>query len=385
MAVLGLARVRLLALAAVQVGVIAVAACGGDRAGLDVPQGRAGPGARVPTSGSEVSSAEGGAEQAPAERGARKHVVVYASVDQNYSEPVLEQFEARTGIEVKAVYDVEAAKTTGLVNRLLAEKDNPRADVWWSGEFAQTVELADEGVLAPYRSPSASAIPDGFRSQDDLWTGFGGRARVLLANVEELAPHEIPVSIFDLVDAPIRPQNIGIANPVFGTSATHAAALYALLGPDEGRAYFESLRDRGVHVLDGNAAVRDQVASGQLAFGLTDTDDACGAMRRGAPVKVVLPDQGQGSIGTLVVPNTVALVKGAPHSAEARALIDYLLSEETSRDLMASGWLQLLLRPIDAQGDCALADDVRVMDVGLEEIAAQIGRVKREMAEVFVH
>ena len=52
-------------------------------------------------------------------------VVIYTSVDQVYSQPILDRFEKETGITVKAVYDVEASKTTGLVNRLIAEKSRP--------------------------------------------------------------------------------------------------------------------------------------------------------------------------------------------------------------------------------------------------------------------
>src|SRR5512145_2461939 len=88
--------------------------------------------------------------------GEQKTVVVYTSVDQVYSEPVFRAFENETGIRVMPVYDVEATKTTGLVNRLIAEKARPQADAFWSGEFSQTVVLKKESVLAPYRSPSAA-------------------------------------------------------------------------------------------------------------------------------------------------------------------------------------------------------------------------------------
>lgn len=350
-----------------------------------------------------------------------REVVIYASVDQNYSEPVLDAFEAETGIRVKPVYDVEAAKTTGLVNRLLAEKPNPVADVWWSGEFAQTIELADKGVLAPYESPEAAAIPAGFVDADGLWTGFGGRARVLLVNTDRLEPDEYPDSLFDLAGAgadlagagragadqpgadlsgtvragavaagadlsgaDVDPASIGMAHPVFGTTATHAAALYAVLGDERARAFFETLRDRGVKILDGNALVRDQVADGRLAFGVTDTDDACGALARGAPVEIVFPDQAEGAIGTLVVPNTVALVDGAPNEDAAKELIDYLLREETARDMLESGWIQLTLRPMEDAGGCVDASEVRSLYVSLTDVASRIEQVKLEMADVFV-
>ena len=84
-----------------------------------------------------------------------KTVIVYTSVDRNYSEQVFKDFENKTGIKVKAVYDTEASKTTGMVNRLIAEKENPVADVFWNGEFAQTILLKEKGILARHTSFSA--------------------------------------------------------------------------------------------------------------------------------------------------------------------------------------------------------------------------------------
>ena len=112
----------------------------------------------------------------------KRRVVVYTSVDQHYSEPILKEFEDQTGIRVLPIYDVEAAKTTGLVNRLIAEKQRPRADVFWNGEFAQTILLKGKGCLAPYASPNAGDIPAQYRDPENCWTGFGGRARVLIVS-----------------------------------------------------------------------------------------------------------------------------------------------------------------------------------------------------------
>jgi iron(III) transport system substrate-binding protein len=87
---------------------------------------------------------------------AQQEVVVYTSLDKVFSQPILEEFERKTGIKIKAVYDSEATKTTGLVNRLIAEKANPRADVFWNSETGRTIVLKQKGVLTPYKSPSAA-------------------------------------------------------------------------------------------------------------------------------------------------------------------------------------------------------------------------------------
>lgn len=315
-------------------------------------------------------------------------VVVYTSVDRQFSEPILDAFQEQTGIRVLPVYDVEAAKTTGLVQRLLAEADAPQADVWWNGEFAQTLQLADEGLFAPYRPAGAEALPEAFLDPEARWTAWGGRARVFLVNRDEVPEGWRPRGLADLSDrdGAVPPERAGIAYPVFGTTATHVAALYALHGPEATRASFETIRDTGVQVLDGNSVVRDQVLSGALAYGLTDTDDACGALERApdAPLELVFPDQGEGEDGTLVVPNSAALVAGGPNPAQGQRMLDYLVSPETTAALVESGWFQVSLRDLGDVESCAPLAGLRTMDVPLAEIASYIEPAIEDMARVFV-
>src|SRR5688572_33411913 len=86
-------------------------------------------------------------------------VVVYTSVDEPVARPILDEFTKKTGIKVVAKFDAEASKTAGLVQMLRAEKDHPRADVFWNNEIFHTINLAEEGVLAEYSSPAAADVP----------------------------------------------------------------------------------------------------------------------------------------------------------------------------------------------------------------------------------
>ena len=311
-------------------------------------------------------------------------VVIYTSVDQVFSEPILARFEKETGITVLPVYDVEAAKTTGMVNRLIAEKETPLADVFWSGEFAQTIILHDEGVLTPYASPNAKGIPAVYRDPDGYWTGFAGRARVFLVNTDLVPQDRLPNSLEDLLDPFWPGEQLGIAYPLFGTAATQAAALYAQWGQAEGRAFFESLAARDIQIVDGNSVVRDMVADGRLALGITDTDDACGAVEAGAPVRIVVPDQDVGQPGTLIIPNTVGLVAGGPNPENGRRLIDFLLSEAVAGQLVESGWSHVVLGSTTTTADCLQGQSIRGMDVDLVAVFAQMLPAKNDMTAIFV-
>ena len=278
-------------------------------------------------------------------------VVVYTSVDDVFARSILEDYEKKTGIRVQVKYDVEAHKTTGLFKLLLAEHKSgrPRADVFWNSEVARTIQLQSRDVLASYDSPAAADIPKQFRPSDMTWTGFATRARVLIYNRDRVAAEDVPQSIWDLTDERWRGE-AAIADPLFGTTATHSGALWTVLGPEWTKTYFSALLANGVHVLPGNSTVRDRVASGELKLGLTDTDDAFVAIKKGDPVGIVFPDQGVAipgradPLGTFVIPNTVALIASGPNPERGQKLVDYLLSREVEARLAAGESAQIPVR-----------------------------------------
>ncbi|MBI4514693.1 MAG: extracellular solute-binding protein [Deltaproteobacteria bacterium] len=272
---------------------------------------------------------------------AADEVVVYTSVDEVFARPIARGFEAESGITVRLVPDTEETKSTGLVNRLIAERARPQADVFWSGDPVRAAVLARKGVSAPYRSPQADGLPAQFSDPNGHWIGFSARARVLIYNRTLVPEGQTPTSVMDLL-APRFRGKACLANPLFGTTSMHAAALFAVLGEERARAFFEGFTANGGRMLSSNGEVRRRVANGECAVGITDTDDANVARLEGKPIGVVFPDAD--GIGTLVIPNCAVLIAGAPHPAAARRFIDYLLRPESERALAESAAAQMPLR-----------------------------------------
>jgi iron(III) transport system substrate-binding protein len=305
---------------------------------------------------------------------AAKEVVVYTALDQVHSEPILAEFERRTGIRVRPVYDAEDAKTMGLVARLIARRARPDCDVLWNNEYLQTVRLAGMGLLAAYESPEARRIPAAFRDPAGRWTGFAARMRVILYNTQLVGPGGPPSGLAAFADPAWRGRG-AIARPFFGTTLTHMALLYERWGPQRLGGFLEALRAGGAAICPGNAAVRDLVAAGDRAFGLTDTDDAWAAMQAGKPVAVLVPDADQD--GAVLIPNTVSLVAGCPHPEEGRRLIDYLLSAEVERRLARGPSAQIPLGT-DLASEPTPWDSVRrgkVLEADVVRAAAAVDEV----------
>ncbi len=238
-----------------------------------------------------------------------KRVVVYSALDRNFSEVVFNTYEKRTGVRIDPKYDVESAKTVGLARAIMLEAERPRCDLFWNNEILNTLRLQKKGLLQPMTIANAKDFPEEFRSKDNLWFGFGARARILLVNTKVVPKESFPKGIADLID-PKWKGKIAIAKPLFGTTATHAVCLFATWGDEKAKAYYDALKANGVQVVSGNRQVAQAVGSGAVAFGITDTDDAMEEIADGSPVVIVYPDRGPKDLGTLFIPNTIAMVKG---------------------------------------------------------------------------
>jgi iron(III) transport system substrate-binding protein len=305
---------------------------------------------------------------------AAEQVVVYTSEDQVFSEPILKAFEAKTGITVKAVYDTEETKSTGVVNRLMAERANPQADVFWSNDPVRPIVLQRKGVLTAYRSPNRERIPPQYRDAEGYWTGFSARARVIVYHQQLVKSGDAPHSVLDLT-APAWKGQATFANPLFGTSTIHAAALFTIWGEGRAKAFFEQMRHNGVRIATSNGEVRDLVAAGEVAWGFTDTDDAHVAVTEQKPVEVVYPDQD--GFGTLIMPNMVAMLKGGPHPGPAKQLLDYLLSAEVEEKLAVSPAAQMPLGPgVKAPEGVPTLDSLKGMDVDYTKIAETLEQIQ---------
>lgn len=332
---------------------------------------------------------------------ANGELIVYCSADSVYAQGVFASFSKMTGIVVRAVYDTEATKTTGLVTRLLEEgaSSRARADVWWSSEPFGTIRLARAGILEPYQSAEAEssvagAWPKHLRDQHasvaaPRWYGFGARARVFGFNTEyaKRAGAFVPGTLDDLLNPTLKGR-VALARPEFGTTRGHMAAILAQRGAAVFETFLRGLKENDVRILDGNATVARAIGRGEVYAGLTDSDDVFAGQSERWPIDLRLSDlpnpvSSIGGFGVIMLPNTVARIKGGPGGALATRLIDFLLSPEAqallaqtdSRNLPVDSALRTQYGqwgPNDA--DVAPLDLERVTDA-MPEAMAICGRV----------
>ncbi|MGA1044052.1 MAG: ABC transporter substrate-binding protein [Phycisphaerales bacterium] len=316
----------------------------------------------------------------------REQVTIYVSADDYVARPLLAQFEEESGLEVVARYDTEATKTTGLVNRIRDEASRPRADVLWSSEPFMMAQLAEEGLLMAPPADRLTDWPEAWRDPERRWHAFSGRARVIVYAPDRVPADRVPRTWMDLT-RPWWKDRIVMADPRFGTTRGHLGAMKRTwdreVMPGYYEAFLEGLAENGIRLLPGgNAAVVEAVASGEADVGLTDTDDVWVMQDRGVEVELVYPrhapDEAPGG-GTLVVPNTAAIVRGGPNPDGAVRLLEFLLSKEAEVALMRTASRNAPLVHLEAlEGDDAVqAAALEVPD----PLRLDYGRASKSMDE----
>lgn len=295
--------------------------------------------------------------------------MVYCSADSDLARGTFEAFTKQTGIAVNPVYDTEATKTTGLVSRLLQEKDRPRADVCWFSEPFGAIRLAKAGVLDDSTCAAAESAmeakggwprvlrdqgwtdPGAGAAAGPRWYGFGSRARVVAYNTKEVSREDAPTAYGMLLQERFKGR-IGMARPQFGTTRGHMAILADVLGRGPMGELLGAYKNNGLRLYDGNGAVARAIGNGEIHVGFVDSDDVFAGQREKWPIgmafikcpnpmaKRVTRDNPQwaelqrvAKTGTILLPNSVSRVRGGQNGKDAAALVEFLLSPATQRAL----------------------------------------------------
>ena len=234
------------------------------------------------------------------------------------------------------------------LSQLLAEKDNPVADVAYYG-VSFGIAAKNEAVVEPYKPTNWEDIPDGLKDPDGNWFTIHSGALGLFVNVEALGDVPVPTSWADL----LKPEYKGLVGYLDPSSAfvgyAGAVAVNRAMGgdfDDFGPAieYFKALGENDPIIPKQTSYAR--VISGEIPI-LFDYDFNAyrGKYKDNANVEFVIPQE-----GTVVVPYVMSLVKGAPHPEKGKKILDFIMS-----DIGQAVWANAFLRPVRASAMSAEA------------------------------
>jgi iron(III) transport system substrate-binding protein len=262
-------------------------------------------------------------------------VVLYSSNQPELIDMVSKGFEKQSGIKVTSV----RMGTGEAMKRLAAEKNNPLADIFWSGDVA-VLEAAKDN-FTPYDSPEAkqlAANSPAFVAPDKIWTASNTHLMILMVNSKLVKEADMPKSWADILD-PKWKDKVVIADPAkSGSSYAQLYGIYKLYGWEGVKKLVENAR-----ILDSSSLVYKGTAEGEFPVGITMEYAAYRYVAGGADaVKIIYPAD-----GTISAPEGLALVKGGKNAKEAQAFFDYLVS----RDVVSEIYQKQYRRP--ARSDAA--------------------------------
>lgn len=308
--------------------------------------------------------------------GGEDALVVYSGREEALIGPLLDRFEAETGITTKVAY----ADSSSQAAKLVEEGDGTPADVFVAQDSGALGAVADAGRLAPLAPGQLDKVAAGFRDAEGEWVGLSGRSRVIAYPTDRLSERDVPNSVLDVVDPRFR-DRVGFA-PSNASFQAFVTGMRLSLGDDRTRAWLDALTANGAKRYENNLAQLDGLLRGEIDLALVNHYYLYQKRRElGADVKLANKFLGNGDPGALVNVAGAGVVAGSDRPAEAARLIDYLLAtgaQEYFRDQTDEYPLADGVQPLP---DLPPLDSLQAPDIDLNRLGGELAATQRMLTE----
>lgn len=289
-------------------------------------------------------------------------LVVYSGRSEELVGPLIERFEAASGITVEVRY----GDTAEMAAQILEEGDNSPADVFFGQDAGALGALAAEGRLVELSDEQLALVPDGLKDDEGRWVGTSARARVVVYNTDELTEADLPDSILDFTD-PAWKGRLGWA-PTNGSFQAFVTALRVLEGEDGARAWLEGIKANEPAVFDGNSAIVEAVGAGEIDAGFVNHYYAFELKATNPDLAVANKLFGGGDPGGLVNVAGGGILDTASHTREASEFIDFLLAEDAQTYFAETTFEIPLVEGVDPVEGVPTLEELTLPDLDLNQL-----------------
>lgn len=247
-------------------------------------------------------------------------LVIYSPNSEGLINATIPLFEEKYGVDVELIQ----AGTGELVKRIQSEKNDPYADVLFGGSWSLMYD--NEDLWEPYVSANDANVIDAYKNSCGFITSNVLDGSVLIVNTELAGDMEIN-GYEDLLNPELKGK-IATADPANSSSAfAHLTNMLLAMGGYEDETAWKYVEDLFANVdgkiCESSSAVYKGVADGEYVVGLSYEDPCAQLVKDGAPVKIVYPEE-----GTVYLPASATIIKGAKNMDNAKLFMDFILSEE---------------------------------------------------------
>jgi iron(III) transport system substrate-binding protein len=270
-------------------------------------------------------------------------ITVYSGRGESLVQPVIDQFESDTGITVNVRY----GDTAQMAAQLQEEGDRSPADVFYAQDAGALGAVAKAGLFATLPGDVLDLVPPAFQARSGEWVGVTGRSRVLVYHPDRVAEEELPASVFALTEPQWRGR-VGVA-PTNGSFQAFVTGMRVQHGDDTTRDWLAGIAANDPQIRENNIQIVTDVNDGRLEVGLVNHYYLYErAKEDGVPVEALAARNYYfpgGDIGAMVNVSGVGVLTPSAEDPDARAFVEYLLSEagqsyfaeQTSEYPMAGG------------------------------------------------
>jgi iron(III) transport system substrate-binding protein len=264
---------------------------------------------------------------AMAHTAAAEELTVYTAIEAEDLGKYAERFNAtHPDIEVKWVRD-----STGIITaKLLAEKDNPQADVIWGLAATSLLLMKGEGMLEPYAPAGLEKLDAKFRDKADppAWVGMDAWVAAICFNTVEGEKNGLPLpTSWEDLTKPVYQGHVAMPNPnSSGTGFLDVSSWLQIFGEEGGWSYMDRLHENIRYYTHSGSKPCKDAARGEVPIGVSFAFRGAKSKADGAPLEIIIPSEG---IGWDM--EAAAIVKGTDHEAAAKTLMDWLITEEANK------------------------------------------------------
>lgn len=254
-------------------------------------------------------------------------LTIYSGRTEDLIGPILEDFSKETGIKVEVKYGQSADLALLLDEEAEAGRDN--VDVFISQSPGAMGYLEDRDRLATLPTNVLELVPAEVRDDDKRWVGLTGRQRVLVYNSDLVDAASLPTSVFDLTD-PEWNGLIGVA-PGNGSFQDFVTSMRVTEGDDATVAFLEGLAANDPVTYEGNSAIVEAVARGEVAVGLVNHYYNYRRLIEVPSSPTANHVFDVGDPGALLIITGVAMLEGADGNEDALKLVEWLLGADAQK------------------------------------------------------
>ena len=252
-------------------------------------------------------------------------LTLYSGRSKSLVDPIIQQFEKETGIEVKVSY----ANTTQLANKLKTEGKKSSASLFWAQDAGALGAVSKDGLFTKLPESVLAKVPKTFCHADGMWVATSGRARVLAYSPERVKTEELPESVFDLTQ-PMWKGKVGWA-PLNASFQAFVTAMRAQIGEERTEKWLRDMKANGAKAYPKNAPIIEALAAGEIDLGLPNHYYLFRFKKGNSKYPVEQTFFKANDPGNLVNVAGIGLLKSSDNQETALKFIEYLLSAKAQQ------------------------------------------------------